>query len=973
MSLTKFYDEMPDIDSQRTRLSGEMLKKTLGRIFRYTAVRVLSVLLTIGLGIYLTLLVINLGGFVDEIMEGQISEALGMMGMSGAFNDIPVDEREAYIENLRWQMEEAAGLHEPLPIRTARWWWNSVSLQWGNAERMQSLDRQSTLVKDVIFSRLPYTLLLVGAANVLLFFFSLWVAMLLSSKQGKFWDRLLVTLTPISSAPAWVHGIILLAIFALELRILPFKGVFDGLPPDTRLQYIAEIARHMALPVLAIILSVFFQGVYTWRTFFMVHSGEDYVDLAKAKGLPDRIIRRRYLLRPTLPSVITSFAMMLVSFWEEAIALELLFDWPGLGAGFFRAVRMFDRPVVVAIVVMFAYLLGLSVLLLDVVYALIDPRVRIGKNGTSVKMRSVRKKKFGRWISQLFNVKWAAQHQKRPENHSKIGVQDQGQTRPIMVGRNQKDSAQPLKSEGTRPIVITQDVADSGLRKPSDDTQPLRVSQANPAGRRPNKQRILPPESSSKLGKKQTTPSGVEDTKPYGVKQKNTGFLKTLFQTARKNIFNYPMAVVGLVMIVVLFVVAIGTVIAIPYDEAVEYWHSEGWLFAPKYARPVWTNFFRREKWPESLYFDSTQPTDGVEFSEERVWINENMLDIRMTFDFELNAGVFPQDLAIYYQSTYDEKAPFTSLIMVTPDGRETEINSFKAIDGLGYILSHEDKRYVSKEGPSAVEEIFGDPETAFTKPLKGHYQLQVLSIVFEEGSDVDVQGALHGRVYGLFGTDFQRRDLTVAMLWGTPVALTFGILGAVLTTVSTIFIAAFSAWYGGSVDEILQRITELNITLPALPIAILVFILYSKSIWVILAVMILMNIFGNSLKEYRAMFLQFKEAPYIEAAKAYGSTNRRIVFRYMLPRIIQVMVPQLVISVPSFVFLEATLAYLGVSSPYLPTWGKVIHQALNQGTFWGYYYWVLEPIVLVLITGLAFAFVGVALDKILNPRLRSR
>ncbi len=973
MSLEQVYAEERKSDSQSTRLSGEMLKKTLGRIFRYTGVRILSVLLTISLGIYLTLLVINLGGYVDDIMKGQISEALGMMGLSGAFEDIPTDERQSYIEDLRWQMEEAAGLHEPLVFRTARWWWNSVSLQWGNAERLQSLDRQSILVKDVIFSRLPYTLLLVGAANVLLFFVSLWMAMLLSSKQGKFWDRLLVSLTPISSAPAWVHGIILLAIFALELRILPFKGVFSGLPPENNLQYIAEIARHMVLPVLAIILSVFFQGVYTWRTFFMVHSGEDYVELAKAKGLPDRIIRRRYLLRPTLPSVITSFAMMLVSFWEEAIALELLFDWPGLGAVFFRAVRIFDRPVVVAIVIMFAYLLGFSVLLLDVVYALIDPRVRIGRNGTSVKMRLVRKKKFARFFSQLFHPKPAVPHPKNTSQHGNVRVRDQGQTRPIVVGRNKKTSSQLLGSEATRPIAIRQEEADFDLLKHAGDTQPIKVTQEKPAGNRSDKNQTSRPVQRSNHVQKLSTSLDMEDTRPYRVKQESTRFLKSLFQTAKKNIFNYPMAVVGLVMIVFLFVVAIGTVIAIPYDEAVQYWHSEGWLFAPKYAQPVWTNFFRKEKWPESLYFDSTQPTDDVEFSEERVWINENMLDIRMTFDFELNAGIFPQDLAIYYQSTYDEKAPFTSLIMVTPDGRETEINSFKAIDGLGYILSHEDKRYVSKEGPRAVEMIFGDPETEFTKPLKGHYQLQVLSIVFEEGSDVDIQGALHGRVYGLFGTDFQRRDLTVAMLWGTPVALTFGILGAVLTTVSTIFIAAFSAWYGGIVDEILQRITELNITLPALPIAILVFILYSKSIWVILAVMVVMNIFGNSLKEYRAMFMQFKEAPYIEAAKAYGSKNGRIVFHYMLPRIIQVMVPQLVISVPSFVFLEATLAYLGVSSPYLPTWGKVIHQALNEGTFWGYYYWVLEPIVLVLITGLAFAFVGVALDKILNPRLRNR
>jgi len=351
-----FFD---DSDEAKTRKNTKshwdrlVLRKSLGRVLRYSSVRILSILLTIGLGLYLTLLIINLGGFVDEIMRGQIAERILGLGMSGAFDDIPEEDRDEAVARIESRMEEAMGLNEPLPIRTARWWYKGITLQWGDAERLTSLNEESRLVKDVIFSRLPYTLLLVGTANVILFFISLWVAMGLSTQRGKFWDRLLVSLTPISSAPSWVHGVILLAIFALELRILPFKGVYDGLPPETLLERIRQISTHMVLPVMALVLSVFFQGVYTWRTFFMVHSGEDYVELARAKGLPNHVIRRNYLLRPTLPSVITSFAMMLISFWEGAIALELLFKWPGLGNIFFHAIYAFDRPVIVAIDVMF--------------------------------------------------------------------------------------------------------------------------------------------------------------------------------------------------------------------------------------------------------------------------------------------------------------------------------------------------------------------------------------------------------------------------------------------------------------------------------------------------------------------------------------------------------------------------------------------------------------------------------------------
>ena len=146
----------------------------------------------------------------------------------------------------------------------------------------------------------------------------------------------------------------------------------------------------------------------------------------------------------------------------------------------------------------------------------------------------------------------------------------------------------------------------------------------------------------------------------------------------------------------------------------------------------------------------------------------------------------------------------------------------------------------------------------------------------------------------------------------------------------------------------------------------------YSRSIWVILGVVILLGVFSAGIKTYRAIFLQVREAPYIEAAKAYGAGSFRIVFLYMIPRIIPVLVPQFVVLIPAFVFLEATLAILGLGDPVLPTWGKVLDDARANGAlFHGDYYWLLEPAFLLMFTGLGFAMVGFALDRIFNPRLR--
>jgi peptide/nickel transport system permease protein len=126
-------------------------------------------------------------------------------------------------------------------------------------------------------------------------------------------------------------------------------------------------------------LSIFFLNVYTWRTFFLIYSSEDYVEMAKAKGLPSREIERKYVLQPTLPTIITTFALTLITLWTGAPILETVFNWPGLGRTLYQAVGLYDTPVIVGSTVIFAYMLAVTVFLLDFVYALVDPRVKIGQ------------------------------------------------------------------------------------------------------------------------------------------------------------------------------------------------------------------------------------------------------------------------------------------------------------------------------------------------------------------------------------------------------------------------------------------------------------------------------------------------------------------------------------------------------------------------------------------------------------------
>lgn len=290
----------------------------------------------------------------------------------------------------------------------------------------------------------------------------------------------------------------------------------------------------------------------------------------------------------------------------------------------------------------------------------------------------------------------------------------------------------------------------------------------------------------------------------------------------------------------------------------------------------------------------------------------------------------------------------------------------------LTFRFSQDQKLQKRLKTEDVMQAIFVDPESPAQAPLKGRYQLVINGTTFEKDATIDAEFVLHGELFGAAGTDKYRRDLLLPLLYGTPIALAFGLLAALGTSLLTMIIAAAGTWYGGWLDELIQRITEVNLVLPFLAILIMVGTFYSRSIWTILGVTILLSIFSGSIKTYRAIFMQSKESSYIEAARAYGASSSRIIFSYLIPRMVPLLIPALVSAVPSFVFLEASLAVLGLGDPVLPTWGKVINDAFADGALYqGRYYWVLEPAILLMITGFGFAMLGFALDRIFNPRLR--
>jgi len=352
---------------------------TFMRVFRYVAVRLFTLFITVVIGIYLTIVIANMGGYVDQIIKGEIRDRVTQAFIvSPSFQQMDTDVRKNLIQEKIALEEERQGLNTPIAIRNIRFLSNALTLNLGRAMNMTS-DSGSKQVRLIILERLPATLLLMGTSQLFLFFSSIFIALSLSRNYGNFWDKFVIALSPTSAVPPWFYGIFLILIFAAAFKILPFGGMVDSPPPSNTFDYAVSVLKHLILPGLSLVLSSFFVSVYNYRTFFLIYSSEDYVDMAKAKGLPARDIERTYILRPTLPNIITNFSLLIITLWTGALFTETVFLWPGLGRTLFQAIGLYDLPIIVGSTIIYAYMLAMTVFLLDFVYALVDPRVKIGR------------------------------------------------------------------------------------------------------------------------------------------------------------------------------------------------------------------------------------------------------------------------------------------------------------------------------------------------------------------------------------------------------------------------------------------------------------------------------------------------------------------------------------------------------------------------------------------------------------------
>lgn len=347
-------------------------------LVKHLAKRGVFLFATLVLAIYITVVIANGGGLIDQILKAQISNQLRQeLNNNPAYRRLPPEE-QARIYNETYALRvEARGLNQPFIQKSFTYTIDALTLNLGRALEIQANDG-SYEVSRIIAERLPRTLILFTVANAVGAFLGIWLGLWMAKKALSVFDRgaTVVSITT-TVVPPWIFGIFFILILGYALRWFPTGGwIGVPAPPDGTVDWYLSVTYHMALPLIAFVVATFGTWAYTTRNLVLQIMDEDFVNAARARGLPERMVLNRYVLRAASPPIVTSLALTLIVAWQGAIITETVFNYQGIGQLFFDAIVVFDAPVVIGLTAIYAYLLVATVFALDVIYSFLDPRVR---------------------------------------------------------------------------------------------------------------------------------------------------------------------------------------------------------------------------------------------------------------------------------------------------------------------------------------------------------------------------------------------------------------------------------------------------------------------------------------------------------------------------------------------------------------------------------------------------------------------
>jgi len=456
--------------------------------------------------------------------------------------------------------------------------------------------------------------------------------------------------------------------------------------------------------------------------------------------------------------------------------------------------------------------------------------------------------------------------------------------------------------------------------------------------------------------------------------------------------------IAGIILLILIITIALIAPLIVPFPEGGDRWTDiTYWEDNPTSVPPSWVNHFSTKKRPQ------TESVPGINRTEVEMG---NILCITLGFPYDHISDYPPSNLILHSHIEYRDplKIPMITIELERPDGdhvlllsrkittsaqegRDVDLRiSFEGAQSVKNAAYNYGVDYESDDNLRMVKkEVFDWTALLFSElseglllgkapQLKGVYNLIVKIYLMSPDDHVgDSRAIFSGQVFGYLGTDSHKRDLWTGIIMGTKYALLVGVLTAVICIMIGVLFGITSAYSGGWVDELMQRFNELVISIPILPVMIVIGAVLEPSIWLIILFIAILS-WTTTAKVARSMGLQIKEQTFVESARAIGASGKRVLIKHMIPQVLPYSFAQMALFVPGAIILESSLSLLGCGDTSIVTWGQILHDAWTEAaTMSGMWWWIIPPGLAITIVSISFVLVGFAMDTILNPKLRTR
>jgi peptide/nickel transport system permease protein len=221
-----------------------------------------------------------------------------------------------------------------------------------------------------------------------------------------------------------------------------------------------------------------------------------------------------------------------------------------------------------------------------------------------------------------------------------------------------------------------------------------------------------------------------------------------------------------------------------------------------------------------------------------------------------------------------------------------------------------------------------------------------------------------------LLGTTLLGRDVLSQVVWGARPALAIGLITALATIFIGVNVGLLAGYYGGWIDNLLMRLTDIFMGLPFLPFIVVLISLSGRSLGtIILSMAVIM--WRSTARVIRAQVLSLRERPFVDAARISGAGSLRILYSEIAPNILPIALVNAVFALAWAIITEASIGFLGFGDPRVLSWGSIIYQAFASDMSYKAWWWVVPPGAAIMVLVTAVYFIGRAYEEMINPRLR--